>query len=137
MRRLIVLFSIIAILLLFTNCTNNQTSNSDYIISLKEAEEILLTEVLQDSVLGGIKIYELTEPLKRYTTIRTCGEYSQYTVTKKSWFFFIDDYFYANWAHPCRYVLINYYRDKGTSYHIINENWLPNFFEDMVEVEFK
>jgi len=136
MRRIIVLF-LIFVPLLFVTCTNNQTTNSNLIISLKEAEQILLTEVFQDSVLGGIKIYELTEPLERYATIRTCGEYDQYTITKKSWFFFIDDYFFANWAHPCRYVLIDYYNTSEIQFHIIHENWFPNFFEDMVEVEFK
>ena len=136
MRRIIVLF-LIFVPLLFVTCTNNQTTNSNLIISLKEAEEILLTEVLQDSVTAGVKVYELERPLEKYTTVKTCGDYGEYTVINKCWFFFIDDYFYANWAHPCRYVLIDYYNTSEIQFHIIHENWLPNFFEDMAEVEFK
>ncbi len=134
MRRIVFFILLSAIVLLFVQCTNNQTSNSDYIITLKEAEEILLTEVLQDSVLGGIKIYELPEPLERYSTIRTCGEYGQYTIIKKSWFFFIDDCPLANWAHPCQYVLISYYESWGDNYCIIYEDWPPDCFEEMVEI---
>ena len=135
MRRISFLFSIIAILLLFTNCTNNQTSNSDYIISLEEAEQILLTEVFQDSIPFDKEIFKLTEPLERFAKIKSA--LNQYTINNKSWFFFIDDCPMANWSHPCRYVLISYYHVWETNYCIIDEDWPPSCFEDMVEVEFK
>ncbi len=135
MRRISFLFSIIVIVLLFTNCTNDQTSNSDFIVTLEEAEQILLTEVFQDSTFGGIKVYEVKEPLDKYSSITSYDD--TYTLTHRSWFFFIDDCYYANWAHPCRYVLINYYRNwNNYNYYVIDEQWPPNCAGEMVEIEF-
>lgn len=137
MRRIgfLFLFIFIATVLLLTNCTNNQTSNSSYIISLEDAEEILLTEVLKDSVITEIKVHELTEPLYKYSSIASYDD--TYILTQKSWFFFIDDNWNALWAHPCRYVLINYYRQPGTQYSIIDEDWPPDCFGEMVEIDFR
>lgn len=119
--------------MLFVQCTNNQTSNSDYIITLEEAEQILFTEVFQDSIPFDVKVYELTEPLERFTTIKSA--LNQYTINRKSWFFFINDCPMANWSHPCRYVLINYYDSLTRNYCIIDEDWPPDCVEEMVEVE--
>lgn len=125
---LIVLFTF-----LLVNCSRDHSAGPQITITLEQAEEILLTEVLQDSIPGGIMVYELQQSLEKDSTI--CSWNNQYIVEWKCWFFFIDDYFYANWAHPCRYVLVNFYDESEISFKVIDETSPPGF-ENLVVVEF-
>jgi len=126
-----ILLILLAFLLL--NCSKDHFTDPQIAITLEQAEEILLTEVFQDSVPGGIMVYELEQPLEKYSIIYSWK--NEYIIERKCWLFFIDNYLWANWAHPCRYVLVNFYNEPGISFEIIDETSPPGF-EDLVEVEF-
>jgi hypothetical protein len=104
------------------------------IISLKEAEGIVLTQILENNIEGKV-VYELQTKMKSGTTVKngiiTNG--NEYTVEKDCWFFFIDDAPGAKWAHPCRYVFV--YCSDG-EYKVVDEEWPPDNFDDLVSVEF-
>jgi len=54
---------------LLLNCSKDHFTDPQIAITLEQAEEILLTEVFQDSVPGGIMVYELEQPLEKYSII--------------------------------------------------------------------
>jgi len=128
-----ILLILVLLPFLLVNCSRDHSTGPQITITLEQAEEILLTEVLQDSVPGGIMVYELQQPVEKFSVIRSWQ--NKYIIAGKCWFFFIDDYFYANWAHPCRYVLVNFYDEQGMSFEIIDETSPPGF-ENLVVVEF-
>ena len=132
MKKIILLLLVLSAFLL-VNCSKDHSTDPQITITLEQAEEILLTEVFQDSVSGGIMVYELEQPLEKYSIIYSWK--NEYIIARKCWFFFIDDYFYANWEHPCRYVLVNFYNEQRISFEIIDETSPPGF-ENLVEVEF-
>ena len=73
-------------------------------ISLKQAEEIILSKLLNGDDTGKI-VYELQNKIKADTAIYSAN--SIYLVPANSWFFFIDDLPGYFWVHPCRYVFIS------------------------------
>ena len=122
---------ILTLLLVFLSCL---ITESGKIISLKEAEGIVLTQILEDNTEGKV-VYELQTKMKPCTIVRngiiTNG--NEYTVEKDCWFFFIDDVPGAKWMHPCRYVFVYC---CGGEYKVIDEEWPPDNFYNLVVVGF-
>ncbi|MCK4225768.1 hypothetical protein KAX29_02625 [candidate division WOR-3 bacterium] len=106
------------------------------VISLKEAEEIVLKEILENNTEGKA-VYELPTLMESGTVVkpRYDGD-KEYIAKKDCWFFFIDDDPEAYWSHHCRYVFV-YYRGNG-EYEVINEKWWPkDIIDGLVPVEFQ
>jgi len=93
------------------SCSDKGTEPQD--ISLKQAEEIVLSKLLSGDNSGKI-VYELQNKIKAGTAIYSVD--SMYTAPTDSWFFFIDDLPGYYWVHPCRYVFICCSSGKDTVY---------------------
>ena len=127
-----VVLLIILFLLLFA-CSKDNSTNPATMITLEQAEQILLTEVLNDTISECIRVYEFENVLEKDFIINSWN--NQYTIDQDCWFFFIDDMFHANWAHPCRYVYIYHENESGENLEVINEMSPPDI-DNLVEVTF-
>ena len=125
---------LISTMLLLLCCSEKNSTEPTTTISLEQAEQILISEVLNDSISDAIRVYELEEILEKDSIISSWK--NQYTAEADCWFFFIDDAFYANWAHPCRYVFVFFNNKSGNNFEIIDETTPPNNYENLVKVSF-
>jgi len=73
-------------------------------ISLKEAEQMVIKQVLHDDLDEKI-IYELREKMKSGTAILTAAG-NGYKVENNSWFFFVDECMDSVYPHSCLYVFV-------------------------------
>ncbi|MCK4339721.1 MAG: hypothetical protein KAW87_07025 [Candidatus Cloacimonetes bacterium] len=134
MKRLInIALLAISTFLLFA-CSEDKSTEPTTTLTLEQAEQILLYEVLSDTVSAAKRVYELEKILKKDSVISSWN--NQYVVEQDCWFFFIDDFWAANWAHPCRYVFVYYSNESESDFELINENTPPNNIEKLVEVNF-
>lgn len=112
------------------NCSRDRDESS---LSLKEAEQLVLSQVLEDN-LEGKTLYELPDKVIAGSVIKNgygsgCNEY---VVEDDSWFFFIDDMPGWRYAHPCRYVFVT---SAGGAIRVIDEQFPPTIINDLIEVE--
>jgi hypothetical protein len=107
---------------------NTQTDET----SLREAEQILFTQILNGSDSGKV-VYELPTQMKAGSTVKAKGGDSTYTAQNDSWFFFINDFPGFRYFHPCRYVLVACSDGK---YILINEGNEPENIDSMRVVIF-
>jgi hypothetical protein len=104
------LLSLAGILLLV--CAYTDTS-----VSLEEAEQIVIKEIC-NSTIEGIKLYKLPCSLNTGDVVMDVDDSTSYAAERECWFFYIDDFPGAKFAHPVRYVFV--YCDNG-EYSVIHE----------------
>jgi hypothetical protein len=85
-----------------SSCSQNSTEPRG--VSLKQAEHIILTELLGGSDSGRV-VYELPTQIGVGAAVYSAFD-SAYTAPMDSWFFFIDDKPGYRWVHPCRYSFV-------------------------------
>jgi len=112
-------------LLILHNCVrvNDPTAN----VSKSEATDIVITDILKSDTLGK-SLHSLPYSLNRNDKVQSYTFTSEYSVNYKSWFFLIDDNFYKDWVHPCRYVFVSVTDFK---YDIYNEDYYPTIMAEM------
>ncbi|MCF8360909.1 MAG: C13 family peptidase [Prolixibacteraceae bacterium] len=127
-RNILRVSTIIAIVL--TVLSNNVIAQSDIAISKDDAYKILQEKII-DGQEGKVNIYVSKDVVKADTQIKTLFQ-SEVSPNFDSWFFFIDDFPFASWSHPCRYVYVN---AKDGSVTVLNKNQPPklSFMETLVE----
>ncbi|MCK4520766.1 hypothetical protein KAT95_02760 [Candidatus Parcubacteria bacterium] len=79
---------------------------ADKNISKTDAYNLVISELLNGSTEGKW-VYVGPKPVKAGTTIESWHS-SIELPQKEGWFFFVDDAPWANWAHPCRYVFVDF-----------------------------
>lgn len=116
----------------FLSCSEKTIEPNE--ISLKEAEQIVFYDILNNNDSGKV-IYELLTKLESNTKVKQRGpDSTKYSVPYNAWFFFIDDQPDYRWAHACRYVFI---ACEGGRQTIFNERFPPENFENLRVVIFK
>ena len=121
-------------ILFFLGCPKNEEC-----ISLKEAEEIVLYEIVGADTMEWdttkIRVYELPYPLQKGDTLSNMRQKIYRIIEKKCWYFFIDDQPQPDWTdcRDGRHILI--YCDK--TWEVIKEEcavpcW--RYWDDMIEL---
>jgi hypothetical protein len=110
-------------LLILHNCVRvtDPTTN----LSKSEAADLVLTHILKSDTLGK-SLHSLPYSLNRNDKVQSSS--SEYSVNYNSWFFLIDDDFYKDWRHPCRYVFVSV---SDFKYDIYNEDRYPTIMAEM------
>lgn len=93
-------------------------------ITQQQADDIVITNVESDTI--GCVIYRKNDATRRGDAVFTAdGEVVRHDY-ENSYIYFIDDNPSANWAHRCRYCVI----DAATGrYSVENQMWYPADFE--------
>lgn len=119
---------------LFYFSCSEKTTDAQQAISLDQAEEIILANVLNGDD-SGIVVYELPTQMEEGAIVSTVSLYPvSYTAPTDSWFFFIDDQPGYRWTHDCRYAFVSCSTGKPTVY---NEGWPPDNFDSLKVVTFQ
>ena len=115
-------------ILFFLGCPKNEEC-----ISLKEAEEIVLYEIVGADTMEWdstkLRVYELPYMLDKGDTIFTHD--TTFGINKRCWYFFIDDEPTLRWAHACRHAFV--YCDS--TYSVVKGGWPPHNYEDLKEIK--
>ncbi|MDA3884695.1 MAG: hypothetical protein PF638_03785 [Candidatus Delongbacteria bacterium] len=134
MKRFISILLLGILVFLLFNCSEDSSTEPPTIINIDEAEQILLSKVFNDTVPTSKRVYKLSNILEKDSVI-LCGN-NQYVADRDCWLFFIDDFYIANWGHPCRYIFIYHSQVSDNDLIIIDENMPPRNLENFVEVDF-
>ena len=74
-------------------------------ISKEAAYDIVIQQGLNGSVEGK-RVYVMSDPVAANTVVETWKGAINLPAAE-GWLFFIDDHPFANWEHPCRYVVVD------------------------------
>ena len=89
--------------------------------SKQQAIDLVLNQILINE-LGTINVYISDNTKSKQNDIQLGDKTSVNLPYSNNWICFVDDIPYANWAHACRYILI----DAATgSYQIVNKKFFP------------
>ena len=90
------------------------------IIDQETAWNSIKDEVL-NKAKGEIEVWVSNTPVRADSVIQTyfTVEHSPYYL---SWLFFIDDFPFGNWSHPCRYIYVNV---LDGNYEVNYNKWPP------------
>ncbi len=125
-------------ILFFLGCPKNEEC-----ISLKEAEEIVLYEIVSADTMEWdstkIRVYELPWMLEEGDTIKILKltgpeeecEDTALVLPNNCWYFFIDDEPLMDWIHPCRHVFIY----CGGEYEVIESVYMTDYYYEMIEIK--
>jgi hypothetical protein len=119
--------TIITTLLPIIILTLTVTSKAE--ITKGQAIDIALNKILAEEI-GNVDVYVTInlvsdeDGVPIYDTTLTCP----YSL---NWVFFVDDFVFANWAHPCRYIFMNY---ENAEYQIVSEKWFPFDMDDFEKI---
>lgn len=93
-------------------------------ITRQQADDIVTANVISDN--DGCALYIKNDVVRSNDTVYTAdGEIISHT-SENSYIYFIDDNPVANWAHNCRYCVV----DAATgSYSVENHTWYPTDFD--------
>lgn len=98
-------------------------------ITKAQAIDMVLNEILAGDI-GNVEVYVSVNLISDedgvliYNTTLACP----YSL---NWVFFVDDFVFANWAHPCRYIFMNY---ENGEYQIVSEEWFPLDMDDFEKI---
>lgn len=116
------------------NCSNNvspqEPEQRTADITIEEAEEILLQQVLNNQTEGR-SILEWEVKVKAGEIIYNAADSTEYVAKRDAWFFFIDDRPTMYYAKPVQYVFI--YCDNGEVEAIVEE-WWPTILKSMKRI---
>jgi len=127
LRKALPVFLTITLALLVT--TTLVMANATGKISKEDAYSIVIQQGLNGSVEGKV-ILVMSDIVAANTAIQTWKGPINLPNTE-GWFFFIDDHPFANWEHPCRYVVVD--ADTG-EYTEIPARVPPDNIGDMEEL---
>jgi hypothetical protein len=101
--------------------------------AMEEAKRLVIEDILSGDV-SGKAIYMVKSPISEGTIVRgwKADEQTFAMPFEKGWFFFIDDYWMANWEHPCRYVFVDF---EGKIYQVFRATTPPAVLERSVSAE--
>jgi len=98
-------------------------------VTKDEAKEMVINQILAQDI-GKVDIYQSND-LIGSTGIHLWDKYltSSYS---ESWAFFVDDMYFADWEHPCRYIFID---AESSSYQIVDDKVPPRNMDEFEIIE--
>lgn len=87
----------------------------------QQAINLVLNQIL-DQELNKVDVYISQAPVSNQTTISLWDNTSVNLVYANNWICFVDDWPFANWAHQCRYIIID---AASGNYQIQNKKFYP------------
>ncbi|NPD46999.1 MULTISPECIES: hypothetical protein [unclassified Lentimicrobium] len=87
----------------------------------QQAINLVLNQIL-DQELNKIDVYISQAPVSNQTTISLWDNTSVNLLYANNWICFVDDWPFANWAHQCRYIIID---AASGNYQIQNKKFYP------------
>ena len=91
-----------------------------------------MNQILADDI-GKVDVYVASNDISSQDGLQLWDK-TLSCAYSSNWVFFVDDYVFANWAHPCRYIFVN---SETGEYQIVNETAPPKLcdFEKISGVE--
>ncbi|MBU2506765.1 MAG: T9SS type A sorting domain-containing protein [Bacteroidetes bacterium] len=94
-------------------------------VTKSEAANLVLNEILADKI-GKVDIHISNSPVALKDGFKLHNKKISCPYSS-NWVVFVDDYVFANWEHPCRYIFINSEKKEFT---VINDVIFPANMED-------
>ncbi len=89
--------------------------------NMQQATDLVLNQLLSGE-LDQVDVFMIDEALSDQDTIFLGNNDTVVLPYSSNWVFFVDDYPFANWAHPVRFIFVN--ESTGT-YQAVNKDFFP------------
>lgn len=135
MKNLPILHTSISVIFLLTTSLLIECSDSSTYYTFEDAKNLIFYDIFNGdtSHINFVRVSHAPGVLSAGTKV--CSHDNEYFFNEHYWFFFIDDFPPALFAHDCRYVFVSVNSGRCV---IIDEDWFPvNLRDDLVVTEFE